>query len=153
MDKKLHIDNLDRKILKTLMADARTPFLEIARANDVSGPTIHQRMTKLESIGIIDSIKLIVRPEKMGYSLTVFIGVFLEKGSLYDHTIKILKEIPEVTECYYTTGNYSLFLKLLCRNTEHLMEILNKRIQPIEGIVRTETIISLEQSINRQIEP
>jgi len=153
MEKTITLDNLDKNILNTLMHDARTPFLEIARKNNVSGPTIHQRMAKLEAMGIIDSIKLIVKPDKMGYHLTVFIGVFLEKGSLNDHTIQILKEIPEVTECYYTTGNYSLFLKLRCRNTEHLMEILNKRIQPIQGVERTETIISLEQSINRQIVP
>ena len=153
MKNNLYIDPLDKSILKSLMNDARTPYLELARANKVSGPNIHQRINKLESMGIIAATKLIVKPEKLGYNITVFIGVFLEKGSLYQDTLKILKKIPEITECYYTTGNYSLFMKLLCKSTEHLMEILNTKIQPIPGVERTETIISLEQSINRQIEP
>ena len=153
MQNNLYIDPLDKSILKSLMHDARTPYLEIARTNKVTGPTIHQRINKLESTGIISGTKLIVNHKKLGYSITVFIGVFLEKGSLYEETLKILKKIPEITECYYTTGNYSLFLKLLCKSPEHLMEILNKKLQPIPGVERTETIISLEQSINRQIEP
>lgn len=153
MEDKLYIDALDKSILKTLMEDARTPFLEISRQNKVSGATIHQRMNKLEQAGVVTGTKLIINPEKLGYTITVFIGIFLEKGNIYKEAIAVLKTIPEVTECYYTTGNYSIFAKLLCRSTEHLMSILNEKIQIIPGVQRTETMISLQQSINRQIIP
>lgn len=153
MEDKLHIDPLDKSILKTLMEDARTPFLEIARMNKVSGATIHQRMNKLETAGVVTGTKLTVNPAKLGYNITVFIGIFLEKGSLYKDAIAVLKKIPEVTECYYTTGNYSIFAKLLCKSTEHLMSILNEKVQIIPGVQRTETMISLQQSIDRQIIP
>lgn len=153
MDDKLHIDALDKAILKTLMEDARTPYLEIARDNKVSGATIHQRINKMEHSGVIAGTKLIIKPEKLGYNIAVFIGIFLEKGSHYKDTIAILNKIPEITECYYTTGNYSIFAKLLCKSTEDLMNILNEKIQVIPGVQRTETMISLQQSIDRQIEP
>ncbi|CAG5077779.1 Lrp/AsnC ligand binding domain-containing protein [Parvicella tangerina] len=145
------IDDLDRAILNILIKDAKTPYTEIASQLIVSPGTIHVRMKKLESLGIVTKSTLIVDPVKLGYDMTAFLGVYLEHGSDYEQVVEELKDIPEVVEAYFTTGEYSIFLKIHCRNTQHLYDLLNHKIQSIKTVVRTDTLISLAESIKRQI--
>jgi len=150
--KELHIDGIDKIILKNLMSDARTPILGIAREVGISGAAIHQRLRKLEASGLISGSKFVINPKVLGYKTMAFVGVFLDAASKYSAAIKRLKEIPEVTESHYTTGNYAIFIKILCKDNEHLMNLLNQEIQSIKGVARTETFISLDQQIDRQIQ-
>ena len=150
-EKELHIDGIDKKILKHLMSDARTPILSISRDIGISGAAIHQRLRKLESSGLIAGSKFIINPKVLGYKTLAFVGVFLDSASKYTAAVRRLKEIPEVIESHYTTGNYAIFIKILCKDNEHLMKLLNKEIQSIKGVARTETFISLDQQIDRQI--
>lgn len=147
----LKIDGIDKKILRALMKDARTPVLKIARKVGVSGAAIHQRLRKLEKSGLIEGSKFIVNPKILGFSTMAFVGVYLEKDMNNQDVIRQLKKIPEVLECHCTTGKWSVLLKILCKNNEHLMFVLNKDIQTITGVSRTETFISLDQQIDRQI--
>ncbi len=151
-EKTLHIDGIDKIILKNLIADARTPILSIAREIGISGAAIHQRLRKLEASGLISGSKFVLNPKVLGYKTLAFVGIFLDSASKYSAAIKRLKEIPEVIESHYTTGNYAIFIKILCRDNEHLMNLLNKDIQSIKGVARTETFISLDQQIDRQIQ-
>jgi Lrp/AsnC family transcriptional regulator for asnA, asnC and gidA len=145
------IDGIDKIILRHLMQDARTSILGIAREIGISGAAIHQRLRKLESSGLISGSKLIINPKVLGYTTMAFVGVHLDNASKYALAIKRLKEIPEVVESHYTTGNWSIFVKLLCKDNIHLMKVLNEEIQFIKGVARTETFISLDQQINRQL--
>lgn len=149
--KELHIDGIDKIILKHLMEDARTPILSIARTIGISGAAIHQRLRKLEASGLISGSKFVINPKVLGYKTLAFVGIFLDAASKYSAAVKRLKEIPEVIESHYTTGNYAIFIKILCRDNEHLMKLLNQEIQSIKGVARTETFISLDQQIERQI--
>ncbi|TVZ56629.1 transcriptional regulator, AsnC family [Lutibacter sp. Hel_I_33_5] len=148
---KLKIDGIDKTIIKRLVENARTPILSIAREVGISGAAIHQRLRKLEQSDLIESYNLSINVKALGYNTTAFVGVFLDSSSLYSSAIKRLKEIPEVVESHYTTGNYAVFIKILCKNNEDLMNLLNKEIQSIKGVSRTETFISLDQQIKRQI--
>ena len=155
MDKRplnLEIDNLDIQILSILMVDATTPYTEIAKKLIVSGGTIHVRMKKMEELGIIIGSNLVIDPQKIGYDVCAFLGIYLEKGSIYKDAVEKLKKVKEIVELHYCTGAYSMFAKIICRDTNHLREVLNDKVQAIEGIQRTETFISLEESIKRQIE-
>ncbi|HKL89970.1 Lrp/AsnC ligand binding domain-containing protein [Muricauda sp. NFXS6] len=145
------IDGIDKKILRYLMEDARKPILEIARNIGISGAAIHQRLRKLESSGLLAGSKFIINPKVLGYSTMAYIGIYLDKAMTNPRAVKQLEEIPEVLECHYTTGNWSILIKVLCRDNEHLMQVLNKKIQQIDGVSRTETFISLDQQIDRQI--
>lgn len=147
----IFIDGIDKKILRALMNDARTPILEIAREVGVSGAAIHQRLRKLEKSGLLAGSKFIINPKILGYTTMAFIGVFLEKAANNSDAVRQLKKIPEVLECHYTTGNWSVLIKVLCKDNEHLMKVLNKDIQAIKGVSRTETFISLAQQLDRQI--
>ncbi|MGJ5642658.1 Lrp/AsnC ligand binding domain-containing protein [Formosa sp. S-31] len=147
----IEIDGIDKEILRALMEDARTPILEIARGVGISGAAIHQRLRKLEKSGLISGSKFTINPKILGYTTMAFIGIYLDKAMSNPEAVKQLKKIPEVLECHYTTGNWSIFIKILCRDNEHLMHLLNKEIQSIEGVSRTETFISLDQQIDRQI--
>ncbi|RFZ92519.1 winged helix-turn-helix transcriptional regulator [Mucilaginibacter conchicola] len=147
----LEIDNLDIQILSILMKNATTPYTEIAKELIVSGGTIHVRMKKLEEMGVIKGASLEVNPQKLGYDVTAFLGIFLEKGSQYNDAVAQLRKIPEIVELHYTTGSWSIFAKIVCHDTNHLREVLNEQIQSVSGIQRTETFISLEESIKRQI--
>jgi Lrp/AsnC family transcriptional regulator for asnA, asnC and gidA len=151
MSKATEIDLLDRKILTILMQDAVVPYTEIAKQLDVSAGTIHVRMKKLSDMGVVTGSQLVVNPSVIGYDICAFIGIFLDKGSAYLNVREQMKGIPEVVELHYTTGVYSIFAKILCRDTNHLREVLNEKIQPIGGIQRTETFITLEQGFSRQI--
>ena len=145
------LDNLDTQILSILMNNASIPYTEIAKKLIVSGGTIHVRMKKMEELGIIRGSNLIINPQKIGFDITAFLGIYLEKGSQYNHAVEQLKQVKEVVELHYCTGTYSMFAKIVCRDTTHLRKVLNEDIQSVKGIQRTETIISLEESIKRQI--
>ncbi len=134
------------------MEDARKPILEIARSIGISGAAIHQRLRKLESAGLLTGSKFIINPRVLGYTTMAYIGIFLDKAMSNPMAVKELEKIPEVLECHYTTGNWSILIKVLCKDNEHLMQVLNKKIQQIEGVSRTETFISLNQQIDRQIQ-
>lgn len=148
----VEIDGIDKEILRSLMNDARKPILEIARKIGISGAAIHQRLRKLEESGLIAGSKFVLNPKVLGYSTMAFIGIYLDKAMRNPEAVKQLKEIPEVLECHYTTGNWSVLIKMLCRDNEHLMYLLNQKVQTIEGVSRTETFISLYQQIDRQIQ-
>lgn len=150
-DKGIFIDGIDKKILRALMQDARTPILEIARGVGISGAAIHQRLRKLEKSGLLAGSKFVVNPKVLGYTTMAFVGVYLDKAVSNPEAVKQLKRIPEVIECHYTTGNWSIFIKILAKDNEHLMYVLNTQIQSISGVSRTETFISLQQQIDRQI--
>lgn len=148
----LEIDKLDLQILSMLMANAQVPYTEIAKKLDVSGGTVHVRMKKLIGMGVVRGSHLEIDPGCLGYDICAFVGMFLEKGSLYNQIVKQLEDIPEITEIHYTTGRYGIFLKIISRTTRELRSILNEKVQPIEGVQRTETFISLEESMKRPIQ-
>ena len=151
MEANYQIDNIDRGILSELMINAKVPYTEIARKLIVSAGTIHVRMKKMEEAGIVKNSRLHINYELLGFDMTAFLGIYLEKGSTYTDVIQQLNLIPEIVEAHYTTGVYSIFAKIRCKNTKHMRQILNEEIQAIKGIQRTETIISLEQSIDKHI--
>ncbi|HLT34531.1 MAG TPA: Lrp/AsnC ligand binding domain-containing protein [Aquaticitalea sp.] len=151
VNQNLEIDGIDKEILRALMEDARTPVLEIARKVGISGAAIHQRLRKLEKSGLISGSKFVINPKVLGYTTMAFVGIYLDKAVSNPEAVKQLQKIPEVLECHYTTGNWSIFIKILCKDNEHLMFLLNKEIQSIPGVSRTETFISLAQQIDRQI--
>jgi Lrp/AsnC family transcriptional regulator, regulator for asnA, asnC and gidA len=148
----IEIDGIDKEILRYLMEDARKPILQIAAKIGISGAAIHQRLRKLEQSGVIAGSKFIVNTKVLGYGTMAFVGIYLDKAISNPEAVKELKKIPEVLECHYTTGNWSILIKIICRDNEHLMQLLNNKIQPINGVSRTETFISLEQQIERQIQ-
>ena len=152
MDKNFEIDKVDLDILNILSADAKKPYTEVARKVFVSSGTVHVRMNKMEDAGIVQGSTHNLDFSKLGYGLTAFLGIYLSKSSLYDEVLEQLSQIKEVVSIHYTTGNYSMFLKLLCRDTGKLKDILHDNIQKIDGIERTETIISLEESVSRNIQ-
>jgi Lrp/AsnC family transcriptional regulator for asnA, asnC and gidA len=145
------IDGIDKKILRFLMSDARKPVLEIARNIGISGAAIHQRLRKLENSGLIAGSKFVINPKVLGFSTMAYVGIYLDKAMSNPVAVKELEKIPEVLECHYTTGNWSILIKVLCQDNEHLMQVLNNKIQQIDGVSRTETFISLDQQIERQI--
>ena len=151
MGSNLQIDSLDRKILSLITRNARIPFLEVARECGVSGAAIHQRVQRLTKLGVITGSEFTVDPKKVGYSTCAYMGIFLERAKMFKSVVKELQRIPEIVECQYTTGNYSIFIKVYTKDNEHLKTIIADRLQSIEGIARTETFISLEETFRRQI--
>jgi Lrp/AsnC family transcriptional regulator for asnA, asnC and gidA len=149
MDNKPELDPLDYKILEILVEDANLPYTEIGQRLDVSGGTVHVRMKKMESLGIVKGAQLLIDYSKIGWDITAFLGIYLDKSSLYEDVAKQLEAIPEVVNIHYTTGIYSIFAKIICRDTQHLREVLHDKIQRVTGIQRTETFISLEESLIR----
>lgn len=145
------LDDLDFQILSILFNDSRTPFLEIARQCHVSGGTIHVRMKKMEDMGIIKGTKLIVDNSKLGYDVCCFIGIRLDKSSSYSSVLEELKVINEIVELHYTTGDYSILIKILCKNIAHLQNLLMNKIHNITGIQSTNTFISLLKPIDRNL--
>jgi len=145
------IDQLDKQILARLIEDGKTPYTDLAKQLFVSSGTIHVRMKKMEQLGIVRGSSLLVDFHKLGYDVTAFLGIYLDKSSLYDEVAERLKAIPEIVEANYTTGLYSIFARIVCKDTNHLRLVLHDKIQKIQGIQRTETFISLEQSINRSV--
>ncbi len=149
MAKNYEIDNIDLKILEILLKNAKKPYTEVAKKVYVSGGTVHVRMKKLEDMGVVKGTTLELDYAKLGYDITAFIGIFLERSELYDSVIDQLKAIPEITNLHYTTGNYSIFAKIYCRDTTHLKDVIHDKIQRVKGITRTDTMMSLEESLNR----
>lgn len=146
-----HIDQIDQKILSFLVKNARMPFLEIARECGVSGAAIHQRVKKMENIGVITGSRLLVKPQALGLNVCAFVGVSLSQANKYPEVIDALKKISEIVECHFVTGKHALLLKLYCLSHDHLMEVLVNTIQKIPYVESTETQISLDQAIERQV--
>ncbi|GIL21547.1 MAG: AsnC family transcriptional regulator [Bacteroidota bacterium] len=151
MSRHFEIDNTDLRILEILMQDAKRPYTEVAKRVNVSQGTVHVRMNKMEDAGILEKTTLKINYAKLGYDITAFIGIYLEKSALYEKVLAKLKDIPEITNIHYTTGNYSMFVRIHCRDTNHLKEVLHDKMQQVEGIERTETMISLEESLDRNL--
>lgn len=144
------LDQTDKEIIYMLMDNAKTSLAHISKNVGISTTAVHQRIKKLEQADVIQNSISFLNPRKIGYKVVSFIGVFLDQPSHYQEAIKALQNITEVVEAHYTTGNYTIFLKILCMDNDHLMQILNK-LQKLKGVTRTETFISLEQSISRQL--
>lgn len=147
----LNIDKLDLQIIQQLMHDAGISYAEMGKKLFVSAGTIHVRIKKLQDAGIVNGMKFHVDLKKLGYDVIAFIGIYLEKSSLYDTVAKDLKKIPEIVRMNYTTGNYSIFAEVVCKDIGQLRSILHDELQKIKGIERTETFISLEESLNRNV--
>lgn len=147
---KYNLDYLDKKILHMISDDARIPFLEVARACNVSGAAIHQRIQKLQALGVIKGSQFIIDPEKIGYETCAYIGLYLKDPSRFDEVVESLKRIPEVVECHYTTGGFDMFIKIYARNNHHLLTVIHDKLQPL-GLSRSETIISFNAAINRPL--
>ena len=145
------LDGIDKKILSMLMENSRRPILEIAKNIGISGAAIHQRLRKLEKQNLIIGSSIKLNTKILGYTTMAFIGIFLDRATNNKSVVKKLEDIPEILECHYTTGDWSILAKLICNDNEDLMQILTKKIQIIEGVSRTETYISLDQQINREI--
>jgi len=146
-----HIDQTDQKILGYLVKNARMPFLEIARECGVSGAAIHQRVKKLEANGVITGSRILVKPQALGLNVCAFVSVSLSEANKYPQVIEAFKKIPEIVECHFVTGRYAILVKLYCFDHDHLMEILLNTIQKIPYVLSTETQISLDQAIERQV--
>lgn len=149
MTSKLNIDKLDLQIIQALMNNADISYADLGKQLFVSGGTIHVRIKKLEESKIVKGRKLIADLKLLGYDVIAFIGVYLQKSSLYDSVAKELKKIPEIVRLNYTTGNYSMFAEIVCKDIEQLRIVLHDKLQNIVGIERTETFISLEENFNR----
>lgn len=145
------LDNLDLQILSILFNDSRTPFLEIARHCHVSGGTIHVRMKKMEDMGIIKGTKLLIDNSKLGYDVCSFIMIRLANSSSYSYVLDELNKVHEIVEVYYITGEFSILIKIMCKNICHLQELLTNKINNIEGIQSTNVFISLNQPVDRNI--
>lgn len=145
------MDNLDRKILSILSENARLPFKDVAVECGVSRAAIHQRVQRLTEEGIVTGSGFNVNPKSLGYTTCTYVGITLERGNMYKSVVERLIHIPEVVECHFTTGQYTILLKLYAKDNEQLMDLLNNQLQSIPGVVTTETLISLEQSIKRKI--
>lgn len=151
MATKFNIDKLDLKIIQEMVENAETPYAELGKKLFVSGGTIHVRIKKLEELGIVKGKRLKVNLGLLGYDITAFVGIFLEKSSLYDDVATELEKIPEIIRLNYTTGNYSMYLEIVCKDINQLRSVLHDNLQKIKGIERTETLISLTESFNRGV--
>lgn len=146
-----HIDEIDRRILSYLVNNARMPFLEIARECNISGAAVHQRVKKMESNGIILGSHMVIKPGAIGLNVCAFISVCLSEDNKYPDVVAALKHVPEIVECHFITGKAALFLKVYCFDNEHLLDILINTIQRIPYVQSTDTMISLDQSFEREI--
>jgi len=144
------LDRLDKEILRLIADNARIPFLEVARACNVSGAAIHQRIQKLTNLGILKGSEYVIDPEKIGYETCAYIGLYLKDPSTFEDVRNALENIPEVVECHFTTGQYDMFIKIYAKNNSHLLSIIHDKLQPL-GLARTETLISFHEAIKRQM--
>lgn len=144
------LDHLDKKILRMIADDARVPFLEVARACNVSGAAIHQRIQKLTNQGILKGSQFVIDPEKIGYETCAYIGLNLKNPEDFDKVVAELQKIPEVTECHYTTGNFDMFIKIYAKNNHHLLTIIHDQLQPL-GLSSSQTLISFHSAFERQL--
>jgi Lrp/AsnC family transcriptional regulator for asnA, asnC and gidA len=144
------LDVLDKKILRLIVNDARKPFLEVARECNVSGAAIHQRIQKLMNAGVIKGCEFIIDSNRIGYETCAYMGLYLQNPGQFPDVIEALKQIPEVVECHYTTGQYDLFIKIYAKNNRHLLHIIHHKLQPL-GLARTETLISFKEGFRRNL--
>jgi Lrp/AsnC family transcriptional regulator for asnA, asnC and gidA len=151
MNPKLNLDKLDLQIIQEMMEDAEVSYADLGKKLFVSGGTIHVRIKKLEEMGVVKGKKLCVDLKELGYDVIAFIGIYLEKSSLYDSVAKELKKVPQIVRLNYTTGNYSMFAEIVCKDIQQLRYVLHDELQKIKGIERTETFISLEESLMRSV--
>jgi Lrp/AsnC family transcriptional regulator for asnA, asnC and gidA len=151
MGNKLNLDKLDYQIIQEMMENAETSYADLGKKLYVSGGTIHVRIKKLQEMGIVKGTKMNVDLKQLGYDVIAFIGIYLEKSSLYDTVAKELHKIPEIVRMNYTTGNYSIFAEIVCKDIDQLRKVLHDQLQKIKGIERTETFISLDESLNRNV--
>jgi Lrp/AsnC family transcriptional regulator for asnA, asnC and gidA len=149
---KLNLDKLDLQIIHAMMEDAGISYADLGKKLFVSGGTIHVRIKKLQEMGIVKGTRLSVDLKQLGYDITAFVGIYLEKSSLYDQVAEDLKKIPELIRLNYTTGNYSMFLEVVAKDINQLRYVLHDQLQKIKGIERTETFISLDESFNRNVQ-
>lgn len=145
-----NLDLLDKKILRLIANDARIPFLEVARSCNVSGAAIHQRIQKLTNLGILKGSQFVIDPESVGYETCAYVGLYLQNPASFDDVVEELRKIPEVVECHYTTSGFDMFIKLYARNNHDLLNVIHDKLQPL-GLSRSETIISFNAAINRQV--
>lgn len=147
---RLHIDNLDTKILQMLVDNGRKPFLEIARECGVSGAAIHQRIAKLQATNILEGSRALIKPTTLGYDTCAFVGIFLKDTDQFNTVVEKLKNIPEVVECHFTTGQYDMLIKVYAKDNEHLLHLIHEKIQPL-GMLRTETLVSFREVFSRAL--
>lgn len=147
----VEIDSLDKEILTILINDARVPFTEIAKNLNVSGGTVHFRIKKLEDAGVINGSNLSINPAKIGYDIVAFVGLHLMNGQLDKECLHRLREVSEIVELHVTTGNYTLLAKIVCRDTKHLYRVLSEKVQSIAEVQKSETLISMEEIVDRPI--
>ena len=148
---KTNLDSTDRKILRFLIKNARTPFLEIARECGISGAAIHQRIKKLEDMGVIQGSRMVVVPKSLGFDVCAFISIRVADIARQQDTVELLKQIPEIVECHYITGSYNLMVKIYCIDNEHLMQTIFNKILLVKGVSSTQTYMSLNESFRREI--
>ena len=146
-----NLDKLDLQIIQAMMLDADVSYADLGKQFFVSGGTIHVRIKKLEELGIVQGKKLAVDIKALGYTIIAFIGIYLERSSMYDSVALALKNIPQIVRLNYTTGNYSMFAEIVCKDIQQLRFVLHDELQKIKGIERTETLISLEESFSRNV--
>lgn len=152
MASKFNIDKLDLSIIQEMSENAETPYAELGKKLFVSGGTIHVRIKKLQDMGIVKGKRLNVDHKLLGFDITAFVGIFLEKSSMYEQVAKELEKIPQIVRLNYTTGNYSMFIEIICRDINQLKFVLHDELQKIKGIERTETLISLSENFNRSVQ-
>lgn len=152
MISKLNFDKLDLQIINGMIDNAELSYAELGKKLFVSGGTIHVRIKKLEELGIVNGKRLNVNLKQLGYDITAFVGIYLEKSSLYDGVANDLQNIPQIVRLNYTTGNYSMFIEIVCKNIDELRLVLHDELQKIKGIERTETFISLDQGFCRNVQ-
>ena len=152
MAAKLNLDKLDLQIIHEMLGNAEVPYAELGKKLFVSGGTIHVRIKKLEELGVVKGKRIKVDLKQLGYDISAFVGIFLEKSSMYDAVAKELEGIPEIVRLNYTTGNYSMFIEIVCKDINQLRSILHDDLQNIKGIERTETFISLDEGFNRNVQ-
>ena len=145
------LDQLDEKILRLISGNARIPFLEVARECNVSGAAIHQRIQRLQNMGVIKGSEFVLDANKIGYNTCAYMGIFLKDANMFKSVIEELYRIPEVVECHYTTGKFAMFIKIYAKNNRDFLRIIHEKLQSINGILSTETIISLNEGFRRQI--
>ncbi len=144
------LDGLDEQILRIIAENARIPFLEVARECNVSGAAIHQRIQKLTNLGVLKGSEYVIDPQKIGYETCAYMGINLKDPESFQKVMEALEKIPEVVECHFTTGKHDMFIKIYAKNNRHLLSIIHDKLQPL-GLARTETLISFNEAIKRQI--
>lgn len=152
MTQKLNLDKLDFQIIQVMMENSEISYADLGKKLFVSGGTIHVRIKKLQELGIVTGSRLTINTQLLGFDIITFVGIYLEKSSMYEEVAMELKKIPEIVRLNYTTGTYSMFAEIVCKNIQQLKHVLHDELQNIKGIDRTETLISLEESFNRNVQ-